>query len=615
MRVDASQVLAQGGLKIKSGTGSATDSLKKGDVVRATVVSSDKNGVISLKMESGQSFTAKLGTDVKLSPGDVILLEVSDKDNEQVSLTYRGVENADDDLSLGQKQLVRDFSDKSLATYASKLAELNMPVTEESARLMRELITQNPGLTLDEAAFLASNKIVGDQSLMRAALEILAGGDKTDAMLEKILSLLGKQDPLVNPEVVKTDSLLNNTAPSGGNTPTPSIPSGEQGLPTINSANAAPLTELLTHIVKNSSGLFQAVEQGEATPESATKTIITQHNSNMQINDENIGNLTKIPQVAQGNGSVMSQTQIQGDGSVVSQNQGQIQVTQGDGSVVSQTGNAPLQDTTQVAQNPQAQSTTAPQTGQSMRSVVAELLSEIPEFKGTQPAVLERFSETLIRVASDTALDNLEAAKDTEKLAAQLDKLFTRIGRDDSDAGARLREAREELFARLALIEETISRASQPVRADLLQQTQKLMDHVRLLNSINQFVYMQLPVQLNDDRKAAELYVFKRKGSKRADPDNVNILLSIDLENMGHWEALLNIKGKDVSINMEVPGEAEKKHFSENTVLLHEMLSEDGFKLVSTSIKLFEKETTPLTALSSLDRYTGGKQSMIDFMI
>jgi len=217
----------------------------------------------------------------------------------------------------------------------------------------------------------------------------------------------------------------------------------------------------------------------------------------------------------------------------------------------------------------------------------------------------------LLRVAGDTQ----ETGNSTEALTAQLDKLFTRIGREDSDAGARLRDARQELYARLALIEETISRAAQPARAEMLVQTQKLMDHVRLLNSIEQFVYMQMPVQMSDERKTADLYVFKRKGGKRTDPDNVNILMAIDLEFMGHWEALINIKNKEVSIQMEVPSDAEKDHFNSNTVLLHELLSEAGFKLVSTNIKISEEETTVLTALSAFDRYSGGKQGIIDFMI
>ena len=640
MRVDASQVLGQGGVKIKAGTGTAAESLKEGDVVRAGVLSSDKNGTVSLKLESGQSFNAKLGTDIKLSPGDMILLEVTGKEKGLISLSFSGIETAEEDLSPGQANLIKDFSDKSLAPFANKLAGLNMPVTEESARMMRELIAQNPGLSLDEAAFLASNKLTGDESLMRAALATLAGGDKTDAMIARLLSLLGEQST--------PDQPVQNASSPGTAAP----------VFTVNTANAAPLTDLITTLVKTFSGSFAAPGQDGTIPNAATQTIIAHSDTIMQSNAENVDeNLMQaktqgeglVSQGSQGTaqtlqeaGSVVSQnvnntpqegtpasgtqtpsqTPVQGDGSVVNQNaegtqQGGAPAPAAAGPAVSQEGavaggaNAPE---TQANLNPEASQATPAQPSQtlpSMGNVVAQVLSNIPEFSGTPQSALQRFSEMLLRVAGESA----ETANDKETLTAQLDKLFTRIGRDDADAGARLRDAREELFARLALIEESISRAAQPARAEMLAQTQKLMDHVKLLNSIDQFIYMQLPVQLREERKTADLYVFKRKGGKKADPENVNILLAIDLEFMGHWEALINIKNKDVSIQMEVPGESEKDHFNSQTVLLHNMLDEAGFKLVSTNIKFAKEETTPLTALSAFDRYTGGQQGIIDFMI
>jgi len=625
MRIDASQVLGQGGVKINVGTGTAADSLKKGDVVRAEVMSSDKNGALSLKMENGQSFSAKLGADVKLSPGDVILLEVTGRDSGQVSLSYKGVESAEDDLSLGQKNLVADFTDKSLASFAGKLSELNMPVTEESARMMREIITQNPNISLDEAAFLAANKLTGDPALMKAALEAFATGDKTDAMISRLMALAGEQTA---PADASSETRGGNTAP----------------VLTVNIANAAPLTELLTTIVKSFSGAFAAPVQSEQVSASSPQTIITQPNANMQINAENAQEFFQNPAqeagqgTGQGDGSSVLQGATvpgQGDGSSVLQGatapgqgdgssvlQGATAPGQGDGSSVLQGATAPGQgDGSSVLQGATvqgqgdgssvSQSANATQTTQTMSNVVAQLLSDIPEFSGTPQSALHRFSEMLLRVAGE----NPETANTKETLMAQLDKLFTKISKDDTDAGARLRDARQELYARLAMIEETVSNASQPARAEMLVQTQKLMDHVRLLNSIEQFVYMQLPVQLGEEKKAAELYVFKRKGGKRADPDNVNILMAIDLEFMGHWEALINIKNKDVSIQMEVPGESEKDHFNANTVLLHNMLNEAGFKLVSTNIKFSKEETTPLTALSAFDRHMGGKQGIIDFKI
>ena len=188
MRIDASQVPGQGGVKIKSGFSSATDALKEGDVVRARVVSGDRNGAVDLKMENGQSFSARLGTDLKLTAGDTILLEVTGKEKGQISLTFSGVESKDEEFPALQTNLVRDFTDKSLAPYATKLAGLKMPVTEESARIMRDIIAQNPKLTMDEAAFLASNKLSADPNLLRAALAALSDGDKTDALLAKLLS-------------------------------------------------------------------------------------------------------------------------------------------------------------------------------------------------------------------------------------------------------------------------------------------------------------------------------------------------------------------------------------------------------------------------------------------
>jgi len=628
MRIDASQVLGQGGVKIKVGTGTATDSLKEGDVVRAGVVSNDKNGAVTLKMENGQSFSAKLGADIKLSPGDTILLEVTGKDKGQVSLSFVGVENSDDDLSLGQKNLVANFSDKSLAPFANKLAQLNMPVTEESARMMRDLVAQNPKLSLDEAAFLASNKLTGDESLMKAALSIIADGDKTDTMITRLLSLVSEQSSLIDSN--SGEKIIESGV--GGTKIPNALPSGESSPAfTVSTANSAPLTDLLTTIVKSFSN---------------AQTIISQPNINMQTNAENaqeslqstVQGLGQEENPARGNPATDNPAMDNTARDGFSVPQGTTGATQADsipapGGTTAQavpgnntpstqindlpaTGTTPgsaesnqsAQNAAQTEQMPQASQTVQPT---SLTGVVAQLLSNIPEFSGTPPSALHRFSEMLLRVAGE----NPETTNNSETLTAQLDKLFTKINKDDSDAGARLRGAREELYTRLALIDEAISRAAQPARAEMLVQTQKLMDHVRLLNSIEQFVYMQLPVQLSENKKTADLYVFKRKGGKRADSDNVNILLAIDLEFMGHWEALLNIKNKEVSIQMEVQGEAEKEHFNANTVMLHNMLTDAGFKLVSTNIKFSEEETTPLTALSAFDRYTGGKQGIIDFMI
>ena len=619
MRVDATQVLATGGVKLKASAGSGLDALRKGDMIRAEIVSKDNSGVLNLRMESGHTFKAKLGKEMNLSAGDTLILEVLERDNNQVSLAYSSAERAEDDVSLVHRSIVRDFADKSLAPQAMKLSELGMPVTEKSAQLMRALMALNPKLTLDEAAFLVSNKLTDDPNIMQAALKMLAGGEKTDALIAKLMSSMGD---------------IGSSSPDAAMTK--------------NSQNAAPLTNLLATIIKNSSSLMDALNHLKQTPLSNGQGIITQGGGNMQTNVANVAeNLSQtgtkvgaamLPETLQNQQSQGEQPPgtktVPGENFTNSSpiagsktNAGVINLESGQTGAVTRPQTSPGQPgvsaQTQAPGVPTEQgqpATTAAQTPNSaqptltaaepptLASMVTELLSQVPEFGSTPHSALERFSEMLLRVAGDT----FGGAAEGETLEMQLEKLFTRIGVGDADAGTHLRQAREELFARLAMLEEAISNSAQQRATDLLSQTHRLMDHVRTLNNIEQFVYMQMPVLVNDQQKSADLYIFKRKGRRQVDPDNVNILMAIDLEFMGRWEALLNIKGKEVTLNMEVRGEREKEHFNENTVMLHRLLDEDGFKLVGTNIKLLSEKTTPLTALNAVERYQGKTQTGID---
>ena len=673
MRIDASQILASGGIKLKAGAESVTRSLKEGDIIRAEVLSSEKGSVV-MKTEGGQTFKAKLEAEVALMSGDKVLLEVTGKEKGLVLLSAG---SEDDVLEATSRHMgrTREAADKSLEPYLGKLAELNMPVGEGAARLMRAIMALNPGMTPEEAAFLASNKLTGDESLMKAALALLANGEKTDVMIARLLALLGQEKPGEDGASwtalpAREDGLqVADPGPPQGTTGAQPGPHAPQP------AAAQSLSHLLAAILNGSAEAGGGGGRGNLAPLQSLQTIIAQNDVVLQstnvVNEQdfikNNDNLLKqealMSKFSQIQASLNQEPGVQnpvgdaegrpaaaavpvvpgatlpgmadvmtGDaatGGAVPGDAATGGVVPGgalpDGAPSASAGpqlpvQAPPGSVANAEPTPRGGGLEAPEHAltrpgapdSNLHAQLSTLLAEIPEFRGTPPQALERFSGMLLRIAGEGAFD---PGGEIEKLQAQLDKLFTRIGKGDTDAGARLKEAREELYARLALIEEAISRAAPAGRAEMHGQTQRLMEHVRLLNSIDQFAYMQLPVQFGEERKTADLYLFKRKGSRKPDPENVNILLALDLEHMGHWESLMNIRKKDVSIQMEVRGEREKEHFSENTVMLHEMLAEAGFKLVNTDIKHSEKETTPLTALLSLGRYTAGRTGTVDFWV
>lgn len=624
MRVDSLQVAGQNSLKVKSGTGAFTDSLKEGDRVRVDVVSSDKGAVV-LKTDGGQVFKARLDTDAELSQGDKVLLEYSGREGKLIflSIMRQGASTTETDaLSF----LVRDFEDKSLAPFAGKLSELRMTVTEDASRLMKDLITQNPGMTLEEAAFLASNKLTGDEGLLKAALNLLAGGEKTDAMISRLI-----------------DMLSTSHAP-------PSVP-GETSFPLTDWIRSFIDQEAGDGAINASDDTGRSVSQGA---QDDPPLIITQSDNDLQsrnvlnsvenlqneinfvektISDAQNSTFTQAGGLSGEQASVKEQTEVSAEavrtfapGTQMPDTVPQAEkaasapaiadirsgkITDSEVQTPAKIPGAPATADVLPGITPEIKTRTSASPPDPGRAIT-ELISELPEFRGTPPSALEKFSNMLLRIAKD---DTEQADTDAGKLAAVLDSLFTRVARNDKDAGERLKAAKEELFARLSLVEEAISRSAPQTKPEIIEQTRRLIDHVRVMNSIDQFAYMQVPVRLGDEKKTAELYMFRRKNGRRVDPENANILLALDLENMGHWEGLINIRGKDVSVRMEVRGEEEKAFFSEKTVMLHELLAEAGFKLVNTSIAYSKEKTTPLTALSALDKLSRARSGGIDVVI
>lgn len=665
MRIELSQVQGQSAPQGKPGSGSFTDTLREGDSIKAEVLSGS-NYNVTLKTEGGRIFKARLESDVALLPGDKVILEVTGKEDGSLSLAVR-VDDTAGSNKPEQTGSANKPNDPELEPYMKKLAELNMPVSTESAKMMRDLMAHNPRMTTEQAAFLVTNKLSGDAGLIKAALALLNNGEKSDTLLMRLMGLLDRTEaanpsaavqlPLSSPPV--STQVIAGTLPAGlADGPQPGAPLSQE----------SPLTDLLKLIGDSAEIVSQSASQGFGTGEvltgATTNLIIPQSNSDLQSTI-----VEKIVEIFQNKTDSVEKTDGEPGNPSIAEKTAGVTRESADGTVAGRPGDAaagaspttnpaagaqpaanaasaaaPSAQTQQAAaevlqqgadasagaapqgtaQNSVAQNSAAsqgaattpppqsteiiPTTGR----VLAEILSEIPQFRGTSTATLERFSNLLFRVAGDSA--GIRKGE-TQKLETLLDKIFTRIGKDDVDAGERLRSAREELYARLTLVEEAISRAAPPAKAEMLEQTNKLMDHVRLLNNIDQFAYMQLPVMFGDEHKAAELYLFKKKGSKKPDPENINILLALELEHMGHWESLINFRKKDVSIQMDVQGEAEKQYFSDNTVKLHEMLAEAGFKLTNVGITNTGKETTPLTAMAALDRYTSGRAGAIDYFI
>jgi hypothetical protein len=195
--------------------------------------------------------------------------------------------------------------------------------------------------------------------------------------------------------------------------------------------------------------------------------------------------------------------------------------------------------------------------------------------------------------------------------------LFTEIDREGRESIAvRRRQARAELPARAAQLAEYAARTGAPDAEAITDRAGRIIDQARLSNAAEQYVYTQLPVVISGERRAAELYVFKRKRAAIS-KDDANILLSLDLPALGHWEALVNVRGHDVSLQMRAASDGAREHLSGSTARLHDILSEAGYRLTGARVTSggdgAAAETTPLTACAALTR--GREGAGIDVVV
>ncbi len=255
---------------------------------------------------------------------------------------------------------------------------------------------------------------------------------------------------------------------------------------------------------------------------------------------------------------------------------------------------------------------TTPETG-----ALRLLLSLIePQTDQTQPVFIKNAAD-LAKLGSSGAGDGQKPVDDLpDKLLRYLKSLFADFGEAEAGDGLRLKKAKEELALKLTLLREAVSETEIQTKNAILELTQKLLNHMKAVNELEQFLYAQLPVQLSGESKTAELYIFKKKQSARKlDSDNVQILLALDLTHLGHVESLIGIKGKEVTLRFEVPGIEAENVIRQHTPALYKLLAEIGFKLANTTIARSREETVPETAMLRLLAQQTGMTQGLDLTI
>ncbi len=156
-----------------------------------------------------------------------------------------------------------------------------------------------------------------------------------------------------------------------------------------------------------------------------------------------------------------------------------------------------------------------------------------------------------------------------------------------------LNKTNEKLDKAMKLLENNGSEESKK----LMQTLQGYKESVDFMNHTKNNIYLQMPLNINDNKTNGELLVFKDKKKKGNSGSGVSAIIGLDTVNLGRYETYIH--KKDNKINFQFRLESEdiinltKKNFDKLTELLDKynlVIESASYKTITESFNIATKE-------------------------
>lgn len=138
----------------------------------------------------------------------------------------------------------------------------------------------------------------------------------------------------------------------------------------------------------------------------------------------------------------------------------------------------------------------------------------------------------------------------------------------------------------------------------LNETTQSFQENVEFMKVLNQiFPYIQLPLKMKDQFIHSDLYVYTKKKNLRENPDNISILLHLDMEYLGPMDIHVHLTRGNVQAKFYIEDDFSISLLRNNIDLLEDAMAHNGY-LLQTEFVEREKEVDIVKDIIEKDHKT-----------
>ena len=181
-----------------------------------------------------------------------------------------------------------------------------------------------------------------------------------------------------------------------------------------------------------------------------------------------------------------------------------------------------------------------------------------------------------------------------------------------------LKNVNRNLYEKLEIIKQELSQANNPKLHEIIPKIETIQDNIKFINEIGQNApYVQIPLNINGKNITGELYVMKRGGkSKKIDPENSTLYISLDTSNIGQIDTIISINKKSLSLVVKAEENDIIDFIKDNYLELFESLKEKGYKVIDIKYKLIEEtKVNPLNVSEVVEKETKNGMVSIDLRL
>ncbi len=606
--------------------------LKAGDNVRAQILENSGNE-LTLKFSDGTVVSAAAASAIDSAEGEF------------VNLTFKGIVNDKPAFEVAEKNIISQ-PDKAIDNIRNTLASLRLPVTDENIQIARALLDQNvqvttdnvakmsallesnTGLKLDAAAFLTASKLTDDANNIQKLQTLLAGRLKISNDISELVKL--------------TDALVKDGTGLSASSSMPSINTNSQVINKLIGKIIEQLAEKgvlntsrdsKSEISDNSEG---SAKTGQGQADKANSAVLS---SSVNTRDAAIQGKVRDAVILNSNTDKSADwnTAIKSPGGAHTTEAGKVSANTANANNIDNSVKSGANTSTGIENNVNITTRTSDNRGTSSSAVPG---SNIPQDNDSYSAPATKISNTSTSVnsldlnhnnvseklmnllkgeavpgKSDLQLLNafnkeinalinsgrlsgeeLSAAKQLaggEKLFAtavnSIKNLFIKI--DDTGETINPVKLYKEMDEALQVLKSTVQQLPQGIREAAAVIVNNLESNVNFINQLNNYSsYVQLPLSIFNQNTTGELYMLKKgPKSKKLDPSNMTVLISLDSNNIGRIDTLLSIDKRNISTNFRLENSEVFPVLKEHHKQLYNSLVEKGFRLVDFTYRLMEE--------------------------